>query len=98
GRGWHPSILTRGYGRQSKAALVVIAPGLARHADPLEVGDEPALLARLLPEIPIVVSGDRFRGGSSAEERFPVDVHILDDGFQHWQLERNLDIVVLDST
>jgi tetraacyldisaccharide 4'-kinase len=97
-RGWHPSILSRGYGRQSKADLVAIAPGFDRHADPLEVGDEPALLARLLPEIPLVVCADRFRGGKVAEERFPVDVHILDDGFQHWQLERSLDIVVLDAT
>jgi tetraacyldisaccharide 4'-kinase len=97
-RGWHPSILTRGYGRRNQAGLLVIAPGLARYADPLEVGDEPALLARLLPEVPIVVCADRFRGGQMAEERFGVDVHLLDDGFQHWQLGRSLDILVLDAT
>jgi tetraacyldisaccharide 4'-kinase len=96
--GWRPSILSRGYGRHSPDAFLIIETGMARYADPLEVGDEPALLAHLLPEVPVVVCADRFRGGRLAEQRFPIDVHILDDGFQHWQLERRLDIVVLDAT
>ena len=97
-RGWKPSILTRGYGRGSKADLIVVAPELTRRADAREIGDEPALLARALPEVPIVVCADRFQGGQMAEERFQVDVHILDDGFQHLALERDLNLVVLDAT
>ena len=97
-RGWKPGILTRGYGRRSKADIIVITPGTGRRADPQEVGDEPALLARLLPEVPLVVCADRFRGGQAAEERFQVDTHILDDGFQHWALARDLDVVALDAT
>jgi tetraacyldisaccharide 4'-kinase len=62
------------------------------------VGDEPALLAKLLPEVPIVVCADRYRAGRLAEKTFNVDAHVLDDGFQHLALGRDLDIVALDIT
>jgi tetraacyldisaccharide 4'-kinase len=95
--GLKPSILTRGYGRSSKAAMIVIEPGASR-PDPREVGDEPAILARLLPEIPVMICADRYHAGQAAEERFGIDVHILDDGFQHLALARDLDLLALDST
>ncbi len=97
-RGWKPSILTRGYGRRGGTKMVVLEPAAERKPDPREVGDEPALLARSLPEVPIVVCADRYRGGRAAEERCNVDVHILDDGFQHWALARDVDVVLLDVT
>jgi tetraacyldisaccharide 4'-kinase len=97
-RGLKPSILTRGYGRLSPAEMVVIAPGPDRRPVPEEVGNEPALLARWLPEVPLVVCADRFRAGQVAEERFQVDAHLLDDGFQHWALARDVDVVALDAT
>lgn len=97
-RGWKPSILTRGYGRRKGANMVPIEPGAARAPDPREVGDEPALLARKFPQVPIVVGADRHRAGRLAEEKFGADVHILDDGFQHLALARDVDIVLLDST
>ena len=97
-RGWKPGILTRGYGRRKGAALVPIAPGNGRAPDPRDVGDEPALLARKLPTVPIVVGADRYRAGLLAEETFGVNVHILDDGFQHLALARDVDIVLLDAT
>lgn len=97
-RGLKPAILTRGYKRQSRENLIVVEPAQERSPDPRAIGDEPALLARKLPQIPIVIEADRFRGGREAESRFDVDVHILDDGFQHWALARDLDIVVLDVT
>jgi tetraacyldisaccharide 4'-kinase len=96
--GLKPSILTRGYGRRSTEELILLEPGVARSSDPRQVGDEPALLARALPSVPIAVSSDRFAAGRAAEERFNVDVHILDDGFQHLALERDLDIVAVDAT
>lgn len=96
-RGWKPSVLTRGYRRRG-SDLVVIKPAGERAADPREVGDEPALLARKLPQIPIVVCADRHRAGCVAEARFDIDVHILDDGFQHLALAREVDVVVLDVT
>jgi len=48
--------------------------------------------------VPIVVSSDRYRAGRLAEDRFGAGAHILDDGFQHLALARDLDIVVLDTT
>jgi tetraacyldisaccharide 4'-kinase len=65
---------------------------------PREIGDEPALLARMIPEVPLIICADRFRGGQAAEEHFPVDVHILDDGFQHLALARDVDVLALDAT
>jgi len=97
-RGWKPSILTRGYGRSSKEAMIVLEPGASRRVDAQKVGDEPALLARMLPEVPIVVCADRFRSGQVAEKRFQVTAHILDDGFQHLALARSVDLVALDAT
>ena len=96
--GWKPSILTRGYGRTSKAGMIVVAPGVGRRANAQETGDEPALLARMFPGIPLVLCADRFRGGQAAEEQFQVDAHILDDGFQHLALARDADVLALDAT
>ncbi len=96
-RGWTPSILPRGY-RRTVGGMITIAPQTNRRANPREAGDEVALLAAALPKVPIVVSGNRYHAGRMAEERYTVDVHLLDDGFQHWALERAVDIVTLDVT
>lgn len=97
-RGLKPAILTRGYGRRDSAKLVVLEPGLGRAPDPRQVGDEPALLARKLPDVSIVIGADRYQAGALAEEQFGVDAHILDDGFQHWALKRDVDIILIDVT
>jgi tetraacyldisaccharide 4'-kinase len=97
-RGWKPGILTRGYRRRNKADLIPVQPAAKRVPDPREIGDEPSLLARKLPQVPMVIGADRYRAGRLAEDRFGVDIHILDDGFQHLALARDLDIVVLDAT
>jgi len=97
-RGYKPSILTRGYGRERGPDLVVLEPQPQRNIDARSVGDEPALLARALPQVPIVISANRYRAGLLAEERFGVDLHILDDGFQHFALERDVDVVAVDIT
>jgi tetraacyldisaccharide 4'-kinase len=96
--GHRPCILTRGYGRRGGKALIVLEPSPHRIADPIEVGDEPAALARALPNVPIIVSPDRFRAGMIGEQRFQASVHLLDDGFQHLALYRDLDVVLLDLT
>ncbi len=97
-RGYKPAILTRGYGRQQGPDLVVLEPQGYRKVDPRSVGDEPALLAHALPQVPIVICADRHRAGLVAEERFGVDLHILDDGFQHFALGRDVDVVAVDAT
>lgn len=97
-RGWKPGILTRGYGRRRGIEIIALDPAAERRADAREVGDEPALLAEALPRVPIVICANRYRAGRLAEERFNVDVHLLDDGFQHWALARDVDVVALDVT
>ena len=61
-----------------------------------EVGDEPLEMARRLPGVPVVVDADRARGGAEAQ-RLGADVVLLDDGFQHLRLERDLDLVLIDA-
>lgn len=96
-RGFRPAILTRGYKRERGPNAIVIPPKPGRAPDPREVGDEAAWLARVLPEVPIGVSADRFHTGELIAGNYPVDVFVLDDGFQHLQLARDLDVVALDA-
>jgi len=94
-RGRRPVVLSRGYGRRDDSAIAVATGPAAR---PDEVGDEPALMAASLHDVPIVAGRDRYRAGREAYERFSPDVAVLDDGFQHVRLERDLDIVLIDGT
>jgi tetraacyldisaccharide 4'-kinase len=96
--GYKPAILTRGYGRKRGPEPLVLESQPQRNVDARATGDEPALLARALPQVPIVISANRHRAGQLAEERFGVDIHILDDGFQHFALRRNVDVVTIDVT
>ena len=90
------AILSRGHGGESQAVRVVSDGGDALlSAD--QSGDEPHLLARTLPGVPVLVGKDRRRSGREALRRFGLDALILDDGFQFWQLGRDLDIVLLDA-
>jgi tetraacyldisaccharide 4'-kinase len=88
-RGITFDILSRGYGRGSKAVLVVDPEGTA-----LDFGDEPLLMARKL-HVPVVIGADRYQAGLLAEKKFSSQLHLLDDGFQHRRLHRDCDIVML---
>jgi tetraacyldisaccharide 4'-kinase len=93
--GHRPAILTRGYGRTAPAdGVTVVSDGVAVRAPLAEAGDEPLMLARALPEVPVLVGADRYLSGRFAEDRFGATLHILDDGFQHLQLARDLDLLV----
>lgn len=92
-------ILTRGYGRANPRKRVVVSDGQAVLADAAEAGDEPAeLAARLGGRAIIVADTDRLSAGRWAVEKFGVTVFVLDDGFQHRRVERDLDIVCIDAT
>ena len=94
--GERPSVLSRGYARKKKADGVVVVSDGERVLEPVErSGDEPQMLARELPGTPVLVSPDRYLAGRLAESRFGCTVHILDDGFQHLQLERTIDMVLV---
>lgn len=101
-RGFSPIILTRGYRGKAKGPCFV-TPTLHNSNTPsLLYGDEPVLMAERLKDVPIVKCADRYEGGMfflqnyepSAMSRQPI--FILDDGFQHWRLYRDLDIVLID--
>jgi len=92
-RGVKVAILSRGYGRRSRG--VVWASG-EPPAAAAESGDEPALLARTLPGVPVVVGESRFEAGREALRLREVDVFLLDDGFQHLSLRRDADILLVD--
>jgi tetraacyldisaccharide 4'-kinase len=94
--GERPAILSRGYGRQRRTREpVVVRDGTSIRADLARAGDEPLMLARQLAGVAIVVCPDRYRAGRVAEEDLGATVHVLDDGFQHLRLERDLDIVLV---
>ena len=96
--GLRPCILTRGYGRRRGKGLTILDPEEGLVYDPRAVGDEPAAMGKALPDVPIVVAADRFRGGTLAERSLRPGVFLLDDGFQHLALYRDLDVVLLDVT
>lgn len=94
-RGICVDVLSRGYGRQSKLPARVDREGSAE-----EFGDEPILIASATG-VPVYVAAERYRAGLLAEasmvDRQDAVVHLMDDGFQHRQLHRDLDILMLDN-
>jgi tetraacyldisaccharide 4'-kinase len=86
-------VLSRGYRRSTRGVLAVTADG-----SPQEFGDEPLLIARKL-RCPVFVGEDRWAAGIESEQQDPGaasnPLHLLDDGFQHRQLHRDFDIVML---
>ena len=94
-RGLHTAILSRGYGRRSKGVRVV-STGEGPLLGPLVAGDEPVLLAGELPGVAVVVGEDRYRAGLQALEHLDPapDVFLLDDGFSHLGLFRDIDLIV----
>ncbi len=91
------AILSRGHGGEGQSVRVVSGLDAQVFLPALQTGDEPALLAQTLPGVPVLVGKDRRQSGREALRRFGLDALILDDGFQFWQLGRNLDIVLLDA-
>lgn len=88
-RGVKCDVLSRGYGRATTGVRVVDSAGSAR-----DFGDEPLLIARKLG-VPVVVGEERHAAGRLAEEKFDADLHLLDDAFQHRELARDFDIVLV---
>jgi tetraacyldisaccharide 4'-kinase len=92
-------VLTRGYGRATGQKRVIVSDGVGLLADAREGGDEPRLLAeRLLGRAAVVCDADRVAAARWAREVLEAEAFILDDGFQHLRLARDLDIVTVDAT
>jgi tetraacyldisaccharide 4'-kinase len=93
--GERPAILTRGYARRrAQAGVTVVSDGSSVLADLDAAGDEPLMLARALPGAAVLVGADRYLSGVLAERRLGATVHVLDDGFQHLQLARDVDLLL----
>ncbi len=90
------AILSRGYGRKTSGTQLV-TDGKITPAKWEIVGDEPTLMAKYLSDIPIVVDENRIRGGKYLINNFHPEIIILDDGFQHRKLYRDIDIVLVNS-
>ena len=92
-------ILTRGYGRKDPHLQVIVSDGYGVLASPSEAGDEPYLLATSLTgQAAVISSADRIAAGQEAIKDFGTDCFVLDDGFQHLRLARDLNIVTIDAT
>ncbi len=93
--GERPSILSRGYARKvHEDGVVIVSDGCRVLADVAHSGDEPLMLARKVPGAAVLVSSSRYLGGRVAESRLGCTVHVLDDGFQHFDLQRDVDLLV----
>ncbi len=95
-RGFKPAVLSRGYGGSSEKKINVVCDGKKILLSADVAGDEPVMIAGRLKNIPVLAGKDRFMTGLYALENFGVDTLILDDGYQHLALKRDLNILLFD--
>jgi tetraacyldisaccharide 4'-kinase len=94
--GERPAILSRGYGRKEHPTGVLVVSNGLEVAEPVwRTGDEPLMLARALPGVSVLVCPDRYTAGVVAVGALGATVCLLDDGFQHIQLERDVDLLLV---
>ncbi len=90
------AVLSRGYRGGHEKEQGVVSDGKTLLLSQVESGDEPYLLARRLNNIPVLVGRNRCKSGKLADQRFHTQVAVLDDGYQHMQLDRDLNILLVD--
>ncbi len=95
-KGISVAILSRGYKRK-RISKPIVSDGEAIFLSPQESGDEPFLMARVCRGIPVLVGKDRFTNGRIALQQFGVRGLLLDDGYQHLALHRDINILLIDS-
>src|SRR3989441_4685080 len=96
-RGRKVGVISRGYKRRSRTSILEISDGRTLRGHPGDSGDEPFLIAQRCPGVPVAVGTDRPLVGRYLVDRFDLDTLVLDDGFQHLALRRDMDILVLDA-
>ncbi len=89
-------VLSRGYRRRSRDAMLLVSDGRTLLAGSSDAGDEPYLIATRCPRAVVAVGADRYKLGLWVLERHPVDCFVLDDGFQHLALHRDVNVLVVD--
>ena len=95
--GYRVVILNRGYRAAWRGHIGLVSDGSKIYMTAAEAGDEAYLLAKSLPGVPVVIGKERSITGEYAVKKLKAQVIILDDAYQHWQLARDLDIVLIDS-
>ena len=95
--GYKVVILNRGYRSKWHGEVGIVSDGENLHMDAAEAGDEAYMLAKHLPNVPVLIGAERALTGKYAIEHFGAEVAILDDGYQHWQLVRDMDILLVDA-
>jgi len=90
-----PVVLTRGYSRRSNTPFILKNGAVGVNV--LDSGDEPLLIAKNVPKASVIVGVDRYRNALKFVSSVNPDVYVLDDGFQHWSMHRNLDVVCLNA-
>lgn len=93
-RGLRVTVLSRGHGRARTSEVLQVSAGQGSTVSIRDAGDEPYMMAQKLEGVSVWVGADRFRAGMAAWGKAPSDLFILDDGFQHRGLVRDLDLVV----
>lgn len=95
--GYRVVILNRGYRSVWKGDVGLVSDGEKIYMSVTEAGDEAYLMAKKLPGVGVVIGKKRAITGNYAVEKLKAEVIILDDGYQHWELARDLDIVLIDT-
>lgn len=95
--GYRPAVISRGYGGRYRGSCATVADGARVLLGPEEAGDEPVLLARSLPGVPVLIARKRADGAREAVSRHGAQVLVLDDAFQHLRMGRDLDVVTVDA-
>ena len=96
--GCRVSVILRGYKGRQRGAPLLVSNGKVLLTTAQEAGDEALVIARNLPQALVAVSKDRTECGAWLEKNFPIDVHLLDDGYQHLKLFRNFNLLLIDVT
>ena len=94
--GYKVAIISRGYKGRAEKVGGTVSDGKVFLMTPEIAGDEPYMMANRLKDVPVIVGKNRFKAGRLAISKFDPDVIVLDDGFQHLTLQRDLDIILLD--
>ncbi|MBW2269349.1 MAG: tetraacyldisaccharide 4'-kinase [Deltaproteobacteria bacterium] len=97
-RGHRVALLSRGYGRREGEGVAIVSDGRFVRASLAQAGDEPLVLAAHAAGVPVLVGRDRVRAGRRALATFGSELVVLDDGFQHLRLQRDIDLVLVDGT
>ncbi len=97
-RGYRPAIISRGYGGKAGRKVNLVSDGQSLLLSPDEAGDEPYMLADALPGVPVLTGIRRIFPCRQAVDEYQADILLLDDGFQHLAVRRDIDIILFDGS